>query len=234
MKKSIPIFILLALFFSGVNAQRRGLISSQRQDLGGYFFLSAGPSYLYGDTKGPILEKSLLNVNNWSTSLGFNQRLPLNFGYSVNLMYGNYVGDDNNAKDPHGIPYSYSSNILELTVRAEYCVKFGQRFRFQAPSSVYAFVGIGCFTANVTHPDSAIINNNFSKVLNPGITNSSGVILPVGIGYKYEFRNRLTLGAEACIRYAISDYLDGYDPPSSSKFNDILANLSITIGYKIF
>ncbi len=228
MKKTLILFTLLSLFFHGLNAQRSGLISSQRYDAGGYFIFSAGPAYCSADTYGPLFDKSILNGNNWSTSISFKQVFPENFGYRINLIYGNYTGADTKTKY-HSPFYSYASDILELTFRAEYTLRFGEKFRLQTPNSIYAFLGIGALSANVSNPSVA----NFT-VLKTDVPSSISGILPVGFGYQYEFRNGLTIGAEAGIQYAFSDDLDGYNPPTNSKFNDVLANFSITIGYKIF
>ena len=196
MKKSIAILILLALYLSSLNAQRRGLISSQRYDTGGYFIFSAGPAYCSADTYGPLIEKSLLNGNNWSTSLAYRNVLPGNFGYRVNIIYGNYVGDDNLVIKPHNPFYSYSSEIIELTFRVEYTIRFGEKFRVRTPNSIYGFVGIGGISTNVTNPPIA----SFS-ILKTDTPHTISAILPMGIGYQYDFTNRLTLGAEAAIQY---------------------------------
>lgn len=230
MRKSLIIFTLLSICFSGLDAQRRGLITNQKYDAGGYLIFSAGPAYCSADTYGPLFDKSFINGNNWCTSVGFKQIFPQNFGYRVNLIYGNYVGDDNHiSKLPHTPFYSYSSDIMELTFRAEYSIKFGEKFRLQTPHSVYGFIGIGALSTNVTNPSIANIT-----ILKTDTPSSIAGILPVGIGYQYEFENGFTIGAEAGIQYAFTDELDGYNPPTNSKFNDVLANLSITIGFKIF
>ena len=224
MKRNLIICTLLVLFSIGISAQRRGLISSRKYDTGGYFLFSAGPAYCAADTYGALFDKSILDGNNWSTSLGFKQVFAENFGYRVNVIYGNYIGEDTNLKyhgTSYNTSYSYSSNILELTLRAEYTIKFGPRFRIRNPDSIYGFVGIGGFHTNVTNPKNQ-----------PLIQNTIGAILPVGVGYQYEFIDGLTIGAEAGIQYSFSDSLDGY--PVIKTYNDILSNFSITIGCKLF
>lgn len=215
------------LLFLNINAQGRGLISSQRYNSGGYLFFSAGPAYCYTtDTKGDFYSQPpFFNGTNLNASLGFKQIFPENFGYRVNLIYGNYVGADTKS-NRHASFYSFSSNILELTVRAEYTIKFGGEFRFQKQNSIYGFVGLGGFSSDVK------ANPFGNYTIEPVVKNSVAAIIPAGFGYQYEFRNGLTLGAEAGIQYGLSDALDGYIVAKSS--NDILANISFTIGYKIF
>ncbi len=227
MKRILTILTILTVFLLNINAQGRGLISSQRYNSGGYLFFSAGPAYCYTtDTKGDLYTESpFYNGNNWNASLGFKQIFPENFGYRVNLIYGNYVGADTNSKH-HTSFYSFSSNILELTVRAEYTIKFGGEFKFRKPNSIYGFVGLGGFISDVKSVPFG------TYVIDPVINSTVAAIIPAGFGYQYEFRNGLTLGAEAGIQYGLSDALDGYIVAKSS--NDILANLSFTIGYKIF
>lgn len=235
MKRHLLIYALLILFFTGLDAQRRGLISSQRYDSGGYFIFSVGPAYCSADTYGLsdigafIFDESIVNGKNWCTSLGFKQIFPENFGYRVNLIYGNYTGADSKNRTPHSPFYSFSSDIMEITFRAEYTIKFGEKFRLQTPNSIYAFIGIGGLSTNVTNP--AIPNYT---VLKTEVPSTISGILPVGIGYQYDFRSGLTIGAEAGLQYAFSDELDGYNPPGNSRFNDMLAAFTITVGYKIF
>ena len=222
MKKSFLIFTFLA-FFVGLNAQRTGLYS-QRQNQGGYLFLSAGPSYLSGDTFGDILKKSMLDGNNWATSFGFRYIFPENFGFSVNLGYANYVGADSNTHHHQDGFYSYVSNIYELTFRGEYTIQFGEKFQLRPPNSVYGFVGIGALGSSVSNPAGVIAV--------PVIANEIGAVVPVGVGYRYEFRNKLSLGLEASGTMTFSDAVDGYKVKGTA--NDNLVNFSITIGYKIF
>ena len=101
MKRILTILTILTFFLLNINAQGRGLISTQRYNSGGYLVFSAGPAYCYTtDTKGDFYNESpFYNGTNLNVSLGFKQLFPENFGYRVNIIYGNYVGADTYTKN---------------------------------------------------------------------------------------------------------------------------------------
>ena len=224
MKKTILIYLLLFFSLSIVSAQGRGLYSN-KSEYGGYLFANFGPAYILGDTYAPLYEKTILDGNNWESTIGFRQTFPENFGFSVNLGYANYAGEDIKGppvkKHQDGF-YSYSSDVLELTFRAEYTLKFGERFKLHQPHSVYGFFGIGGVSMNVK-PNSA-------NAL-PVVPSAMGAIIPFGVGYRFEMNN-FCIGLEGVAKMGFTDDIDGYRPHGTA--DDNLVNFSLTLGYKIF
>lgn len=226
MKRLLITIVLISLGINLLTAQRRNGLISRRIDTEGFLSLSVGPAYCAGDQFGSIFEKSFLDGNNFSTSLGFRQMFPGNFGYKANFTYGNYFGSD--GLKQHSVGFlSFNSSVLEFTLRGEYApFNFGPRFRRDTPNSIYFFLGGGIASANVT-----------SKSINypVDVAKTLTAVIPVGFGYQYDFNNGFLVGAEFGWQFAFSDYMDGYHPPiPNSKSNDILGNFAITVSYKLF
>ncbi|MEI8084738.1 MAG: DUF6089 family protein [Paludibacter sp.] len=231
MKKILLFSLLSLLVLPSLNAQRRnGLIG--RRSTGDYSIIfSAGPGFLYGDTQGSIFNTSnYSSVHNYDISLGFRQRFKNNFGYKASINFGNQVGDDVGSKMiTRG--YSFESQIIEASVSAEYMIKFGggryRRYRSSEPNIIYGFLGAGVLNSSINHAPITYPGTEF-------VSKDTAPVIPFGVGYQYKITDDFSLGAEIGWKYVISDLVDGIKPASgTSKSNDVLAGLSVTVSYKL-
>ncbi|QKG79008.1 DUF6089 family protein [Tenuifilum thalassicum] len=102
------------------------------------------------------------------------------------------------------------------------------------PFSLYVFLGVGGLFFNTSVNDAML-----SRVPPDGSTKKEiddskhiSLIIPFGIGCKYEFLPRFQFGAELGAKYSTTDYLDGFSSVNS-KFNDMYYTLNLSIYYKI-
>lgn len=225
MKKILLFFILALLVFTEIQAQRRNGLIRRRSNSAGSIVASFGPAYCFGDPKDSPFGNSFVNGTNADFSLGFRQRFANNLGYKATMVYGNYVGTES----PLNRNLDFNSNVLQFSVRGEYGYEFGfGRFRRDKPNFVYGFIGAGIMSSKISH----------NLVSYPGVDIKSNVlteVTPYGFGYQYDFNNNFMLGAEVGWQFPLSDYIDGLHPISgSSKSNDILFGVSVTLAYRIF
>ena len=221
------LFIFLISFF--LEAQRRYGVIDKRSATTGTIIFSLGPEYCFADTKESPLSQNI--SNNKDFSVGFQIRYPNNFGYKYQINYSNITGSDGSSKSRS---YSFSSQIWQISVQSEYAFNWGQGFgHSSAPHSIYFFIGVGLFncSADLNYSQRA----NYSYLSNYDKKTNVSPIIPMGLGYQYNFNNNFLVGLEYNLKYSFSDYLDGFKPPyPESKSNDILEGVSLTVGYKIF
>lgn len=221
------LFIFLISFF--LEAQRRYGMIDKRSATTGAIIFSLGPEYCFADTKESPLSQDI--SNNKDFSVGFQIRYPNNFGYKYQINYSNITGSDGSSKSRS---YSFSSQIWQVSVQSEYAFNWGKGFGHSSPPhSIYFFLGVGLFncTANLNYSQRA----NYSYLTNSDEKTNVSPIIPMGLGYQYNFNNNFLVGLEYNLKYSFSDYLDGFKPPyPESKSNDILEGISLTVGYKIF
>ena len=235
MKKILIFSLLSLLVLPSLNAQRRNGLIGRRSTSEGSLIFSAGPGFLYGDTQGSIFNTSnYSSVHNYDISLGFRQRFKNNFGYKASINFGNQVGDDVGSKMEVGRGYSFESHIIEASVSAEYMIKFGggryRRYRSSEPNIIYGFIGAGVLNSSIpnqTYLSSTTVGTEFHA-------KDTAPVIPFGVGYQYKISDDFSLGAEIGWKYVVSDFVDGLKPPSgTSKSNDVLAGLSVTVSYKL-
>lgn len=236
-KKSLPILLLLILFFQfELGALNRYGLIGKKHGGNGFVFISAGPSYCFSDMQGSIFENSITNGNNYKIDLGYKHQFKNDFAISGSLQYGNYIGNDGD----YSRKYAYLADIIGITARGEYSISFNNisfrkfnRGRYSylrdKPNSIYTFVGGGLISNNIIKAD---LNAGTNAQFKP---NSIAFVIPFGFGYQYRIGPNFIIGAELEWQYALSDYLEGLHPfPPSSKSNDVLGGISITFAYKIF
>jgi opacity protein-like surface antigen len=221
------LFIFLISFF--LEAQRRYEPIDKRSTSTGTIIFSLGPEYCFADTKESTLSQNI--SNNIDFSVGFQIRHPSNFGYKYQINYTNITGSDGSSKSR---AYSFASKIWQISAQGEYAINWGRSFGHSSPPhSIYFFLGIGILncTANLNYDQRA----HYSYITSNNSQSNVSAIVPLGLGYQYNFNNNILVGLEYNLRYSLSDYLDGFRPPyPASKSNDMLEGISLTVGYKLF
>ena len=119
------------------------------------------------------------------------------WAFKANLNYANIRG---NSKDiemtyPDDEEYSVSASLIDLGLTAEFnFLNFGRgpMYKKYKPISPYMVAGVGfVFAINKGH-------------------NQASFTVPIGIGVKYKYKDRLNMGFEFTMRKEFSDRIDGY------------------------
>jgi hypothetical protein len=123
-------------------------------------------------------------------------------------MAGGLIGaDDSKSKDPfqQARNMSFRTRIIEGSAVAEYNFLDYEERRFAVNWTPYVFGGVGLSSFRPN-----IITSNYK---------TSSLVLPYGVGIKYQIRRPWNVGIEYGTRKTFTDYLDnmGGDPVSADK-----------------
>ncbi len=147
-------------------------------------------------------------------------------------LAGGIIGaKDAVSKDPfqQARNMSFKTTIFEGSVAAEYNFLDYKDRRFAVNWTPYVFGGIGY--------------NAFKPNIQTGDYKTSGVILPYGVGIKYQIRRPWNIGIEYGARKTFTDYLDnlGGDPSTVNKLDqgnpstkDSYHYLRLSVTYTIY
>ena len=119
------------------------------------------------------------------------------WAFKANLHYANIRGNSmyDETWYPDGLNYTCSASLIDLGMTAEFnFLNFGAgpAYKKYKPISPYMVAGVGFVFA---------INNGH---------NQASFTIPIGIGVKYKFKQRLNLGFEFTMRKEFSDRIDGH------------------------
>jgi len=122
---------------------------------------------------------------------------------------GGFIGADDKKSDDsfqQARNMSFRTTIFEGSAVAEYNFLNFQDRRFAVNWSPYVFGGLGF--------------NKFDPNIQTSAYKTSGLVLPYGVGIKYQIRRPWNIGLEYGTRKTFTDYLDnlGGDPTSTDKF----------------
>ena len=118
------------------------------------------------------------------------------WAFKANLSYASISGNskDLDMKFPEEQEFSFSSSLIDLGLTAEFnFLNFGRgpAYKKYKPISPYMVAGVGFVFA---------ISNGH---------NQASFTVPLGIGVKYKYKDRLNLGLEFTMRKEFSDRIDG-------------------------
>ena len=119
------------------------------------------------------------------------------WAFKANLNYANIRGDSKSDESqyPEGIDYDFSSSLIDLGFTAEFnFLNYGRgpAYKKYKPISPYMVAGVGFVFA--------ICDGH----------NQASFTIPLGVGVKYKFKERINLGFEFTMRKEFSDRIDGY------------------------
>jgi OOP family OmpA-OmpF porin len=213
------IILLLIVFFSWVSEAQR--LDATRMDV----LLGSGTTTVFGD------------IGDWqigpSVCTGARFKFHKYWSVKANLIFGKGFGRDEGTRN-YERDYEFSTFMIEPSVQVEYYILFlqGQRYNrkgllLSIPAiSSYGFIGFGGNFFNPT-PGGELEKNyseDFSKFC---------LVIPLGIGAKYNINNDWSVGIEFGRRFTTTDYLDGYTSESSTS-NDVYLFGILSFSYKIF
>jgi hypothetical protein len=206
--------------------------------------IGAGTAHLYGDIGGYSRGSNALgfkdiSLKNVRFNVAGSMRYMLNQDFSVRLNFnlsGLHASDSRGTNEDRA--FESSTFIIEPDFFAEYYIiksRFdgAQLFRRSKKNflpnllntfNVYGFAGFG----------TAIYKVNHNELTIAGTTSNGGFALtiPAGICLNMAWNGRSTFGVELAVKYALSDYLDGYTS-QYSKSNDIYHTITFTYSYKL-
>jgi len=222
---------------------KNGLIGHKLPGTRSIMLSAIGPAYCFGDVGGSPSEQILFGVNDWDisktgymASLSLRHVFPNNVGIKATAFYGNYTGSDENSRQSidYKRHYSFRTDILEFAVHGEYTIFGGPYSRNSSPHTLYVYAGAGIMYGRATLKYNGITIISHPKNRPDDIVKLVNIapVIPLGLGYQYQFTRTFSLGAEFGWHYIFSDYLDGVHP-KFSKNMDALAALSFTFTYKI-
>lgn len=176
--------------------------------------MGGGSNYL-GDVS-QNSQKIYWNETHWAGGLfvGYN----LNDFISLKL-HGDYMkisGADTNGEEVDVIARNaaFTSQLFEGHLRAEWNIMGFQAYNFSRPYSPYLFAGIGTLKFDPKRNDgqdvSLVSLGTEGQTLEGGSGQYSTLVVtvPMGVGFKFLLSESLTIGIEAGMRIAFSDYLD--------------------------
>ncbi len=159
--------------------------------------------------------------------LGARYKIRPEMAVRLNLMYGFIMGDDTGSKNSDR-GYAFTSTVFEPSVQYEYFViQEEQRRRSSAlynrrgmmnnysQISLYLYAGIGGVFYNPKVNDAMKASPKYDPD-----HSTMGLVFPAGLGLKYIISQSWSVGAEFGVRFAMTDYLDGYTSPFSKR-NDL-------------
>ena len=118
------------------------------------------------------------------------------WAFKANLNYANIRGDSmyDETWYPDGANYKFTSNLIDLGLTAEFnFLNYGRgpQYKKLKPISPYMVAGVG-----------------FVFAMCDG-HNQASFTIPIGIGVKYKFKEKMNLGFEFTMRKEFSDRIDG-------------------------
>jgi len=193
----------------------------------GSIIMSVGVGYYNSDALAFLFNKYAVNGCNYDFSIGFRHHFSHNFAYRVVLENSNYA-INKGVETPTGAGLFHSTtNLLELTARGEYTIKFGSQYQSFKRNSIYSFVGGGVLVGDVVseHENSSVYPDF-----------RAGILL-VGLGYSYNINSNIYIGTELTTHYALINKI-GANPliakQGDTTCNDAVSCFTLMLGVRIF
>jgi hypothetical protein len=180
--------------------------------------------------KGDVSPSHKLRVSRPAASLFFRYNVSKSLTFRAEGMAGMITADDKFSKDPYQQQRgeSFRSLVFEGDLVAEYNFLNYEARRHAFNWTPYVFGGIGYM--------------GFRPSLQTGSYKKSGVVIPFGVGVKYEFARPWSVGVELGARKTFNDYLDDLgDNAPVGRFSqgdpalmDMYAYLRFSISYTFY
>jgi hypothetical protein len=179
----------------------------------------AGLLFGLSNYSGDLAEKSIqISESQLCYGAYFRYFISKRFAVKAHLYAGSISGDDANSSDPDRLRRSlrFNSNILELGAVGEWHILGKDRYSsmgdYKPFFSPYVYLGLGgAFVGAKTEyygaPDD---RDKYLKAPFPEVGQQQRFLLiPMGVGLRYDFNEVLAMGAELGWRPLFTDNLDG-------------------------
>jgi hypothetical protein len=235
------------LKFSKDNGPRRKPLFQPYSTVG----LGLGTAHYYGETNSirqPL--QSTFGMMRWNVTANYTRFFTPRLGARVALTYARLAGDDNRYSPTGQFGYLYVRNahfrndVKELSVVGIYdLVPQGQTFLRRQSLVPYIFGGIALFAHNpkARSPRDSIFDNRWVRLQplgtegqgRPGYSAPYSLVqaaIPLGIGLRYKYKQRLNISIEAGVRFTFTDHLDDvgglYPDPNVFAGDELAARMS--------
>lgn len=236
--RKYSVLLILSLVTFTVDAQRWKL--KRYEGMAGI-----GTTYILGDVGGNMKE-TLGGITDFDFSstrpsiyLGARYKLREEMSARFNVFYGFAKSDDKNSRnEPRGTVST--THLFEVSTQFEYyflredrrlksAAVFNRRGMVNnyARTAYYAFVGAGALFYNPTTNGQ---NDQYHMVKQGMMVTPS---VPIGLGLKYSYNSKLSIGFEIGGRLTFSDYLEGYSSFYYGEHDDFLYFTSLSLIYKV-
>lgn len=178
-------------------------------------------------------------------SVGFFGRVPVTgkLNFRSSLIYAALKSDDANFPERESRAFSFRTNLVELNLVGEFEPFGANRYYSDAQGNLaqdklispYIYGGVG-FTFLSLNPD---FTKYQGTTLQPGIqrdrlqgNSKIAVVVPLGVGVKFDVTNDLTVGIDGGFRLTFTDYVDGISEAASTEGDDVYYMLGLLVGYR--
>jgi|GEM_PF-3502874 len=167
-----------------------------------------------------------------SLSVGIKKQMGNQLTVGLNYSYISLSGDDNDfAEESHQRRgYNFENNISELALLAEY-YPFGnkgwklQPYIYGGPALALGKANTN-FGNNTDDPNQTAINTDMAEI------KKLSFALPIGLGVQYGINEKLSISAQASLRFLANDYIDGVSVAANSDINDYYGDGVLKLGYR--
>jgi len=159
-----------------------------------------------------------------------------------------FLGNTDNGSYYSSRDYRFSTFYSELTLKGIYYIipESQQNYYYRImdlrgglrhinkPFSLYVFAGAGGLFFSATPNEKLLSRTSPLESPKPEVDDSKyfTLVIPVGVGAKYEFYPRFQIGVELGARYVATDYLDAFSSVNSN-YNDMYYTINFNVYYKI-
>lgn len=195
-----------------------------------------GGANAYGDMIDPNF--SSISITNLAYGAFIRKSATRNLGLRLNVLRGKISGDDADYDDLRGRGISFTSNVTELSLVADWDFRgkrrFSDRGHFDKTFSPYVFAGIGAAFAD-TETDYSAAPPSFATRIQQDVDNerSTHFTVPFGAGVKVDLSRNLVLGAEFGLRPVFNDLLDGVSAAGNPEEDDWYSIGNLTLSYRL-
>lgn len=234
--KLLVLFVLLII---------PNLLFSQRWKLSrSEYIYGIGVSNYFGDIGGSKKTDAFgfadIDIENTRPILtvGYRYKLYEKLSVKANFTYANMHGSDVKSVN-EGRDYTFSTNMFEFNGNIEYYFNKEKAFvsynsmslrgklrKLNTGINYYVFTGVG-----VAYFKPKALDDFSSSTRYIGNKNF-GLVIPLGVGFKYPLSTKTYVGFEFGGRFITSDYLDGFSP-DPSEHKDVYYFTVINVSYKI-
>lgn len=197
---------------------------------------TVGGTLFHGDADDKII--------GWNAGLGLRYSMSPRFALSAQGIIGKLAGgradlerlfEDDPSLSPNGYSYEFDNIFKEASLCGHYT--YGNWNIGNVSSQHYLLAGLGMIWSDVSASFTDSSNIPSTAMGEPhGFHDYKGhnVVIPVGIGAKFNISHRLDLGLEYRYHYSRSDHLDGfsYEVWRNRAF-DAYSSFNITAGIKL-
>ncbi len=162
------------------------------------------------------------------------------FSLRANFLTGKIKGDDKNYPGTeHGSRnFKFSAPIYDFNVALNFEPWGHKRYTsgaFRRIFSPYVSIGAGFVSAKPTTDYNEINNTTLRPLIEADKTNNkfTHFSIPLGVGWRYDLSEHLTVGLEASYRVPFTDYLDGISKSGNPDAKDWYETGTLNIGYRL-